>query len=252
MTIKRRILVAAAILGLVIIAVVAWFFLGGNQIGQEVEQGVSKAAPVDVALDFYEPWLAALLSTTTDPYRSGLAQAPILSKELRTRLAGAKGHPKTEPDPVLCQTVILEGISARPIYEREDSAQVLVMSTQKELTNQAIVTLLKYNDGWYINDILCTLGEFAPPQEFSFDKEGYMLKSVVAPLDPRFWHLIFEENNEKGHAVPLFFSAESTCKDLDGNTSVCDTDKFIEPFKALVRGEMTEAGVKVKRLEMMQ
>lgn len=248
---KRQKLVAAGILGLAIIAVVVWLFFGTNYIRQEVKQEVSQGAPVDVVLDFYEPWLAALLSTTTDPYQLGLAQTPILSKELRTRLASAKGHPETEPDPVLCQTTILDRISARPVYELEDSAQVLVMSTQRELTSQAIVTLLRYNDGWYINDILCTLGEFAPPQEFSFEKEGYMLKSVVAPLNPDYWHLIFEENNQKGHSAPLFFNAESMCKDLSGNTSVCNLDEFVEPFKVLLRGEMTEAGVEVKQLEMI-
>ncbi|MEX2054348.1 MAG: DUF3828 domain-containing protein [Candidatus Colwellbacteria bacterium] len=242
---KRAISIAVVV---VVIAVIAFFVFKGAD-----KQEVSIGDPVNIVLDFYEPWLSAVQATSTDPYASGLAQTPILSKELRTRLTNASGQPETELDPVLCQTTIPTGISARPIYEREGDAKVLVMSTEEGALEQAVVELIRHKGGWYINDIVCSPGEFDPPREFSFEREGHLLKGgIPSPYDSKHWHLVFEEDGQPGHVAPLFFGPESMCQDLDGNTSVCNPDQLMETSKASVRGEMTELGVEVKRLELME
>lgn len=249
---KNRTLILGGIVALIAIILVAWLFLRDGSVAGVTKQEVSTSNPLDIVFDFYEPWLAALHSKSTDPYQEGLADNPLLSKELRERIKDSKDHSDTEPDPVVCQTIIPAQISARPINQSDENTQILVMSREKGHTEQAIVTLLKLNDGWYISDIMCSPGEFAPEREFSFEMEGYLLKSVVPPLDSRNWHLVFEQNGVKGHVVPLFFGAESTCVKDGGTESVCAPDTFVEPSKAMVHGQMTEAGVEVKRLELMQ
>ncbi|MCR4260847.1 MAG: YbjP/YqhG family protein [Candidatus Colwellbacteria bacterium] len=246
--VNYRIYIISGALGLIVIVVIGSLLLG-NFISSESRQEVSTADPVDIVLDFYESWLSAAQATDTDPYQLGLAKEPLLSKTLRERLLGAGEVSQDELDPVLCQTRVPSGISARPVYEKTDKAQVLVMSREQGALEQAIVTLTRNNDGWYIDDILCSPGEFPPDREFSFQKEGFLLKSVEPPLDSRYWHLVFEENNEQGHVVPLFFDIESVCINLDGQESACFPEQFTEPLKALVSGEMNELGVLVKRLE---
>ncbi|MDP3953617.1 MAG: hypothetical protein Q8P99_02255 [bacterium] len=245
---KYRKYIIGGVLGLVVIAVIVGLYLRGFK-SSGSRQEVSTADPVDIVLDFYEPWLAAVRATDTNPYQLGLAKAPLLSKTLRERLLSAEGASQDGLDPVLCQTTVPTQISARPVTESADTAKVLVMSREEGALEQAIVTLLKHNDGWYIDDILCSPGEFPPEREFSFQMEGFLLKSVEPPLDSQYWHLVFEENNQQGHVVPLFFDTDSTCINLDGHESVCSPEQFTEPSKALVSGEMTELGVQVKRLE---
>lgn len=216
------------------------------------EQVVSTAEPIDVVFDFYDPWLAAWQASTTDPYKEGLAKAPILSEELRKRLKTLGGDMEVEPDLVTCQKALPPGISARLIFQNDTEAQVVVVSTQTDYTEQAVVTLRALSGGWYIDDIVCSLGEFGPEREFSFEREGYLLKSVPPPYNPAYWHIVFEESGEKGHAAPLFFSAESTCTTLDGNTATCNPDQLQEATKVLIKGSMTELGVQVKKLELVK
>lgn len=235
------------VLALVVVAG-AWVFLGT---GKESGQGVSGKSPVDTTLDFYDSWLAASQSTSTDPYQAGLADDPVLSKELRAKIAKAGENTEAEVDPVLCQAKVPTQIAALPVFEREDEAQVVVVSRDKGAVAQAIVTLNQSRGGWFINDITCSEGEIAPERgEFSFEQEGFLLKSVVPPLDPEYWHLVFEQGGEKGHAAPLLFGPASMCTSTDGSTSVCSPDQFTETSKAFVQGEMTEAGVNVKKLEL--
>lgn len=236
------------ILIIVVLAVLVWVFSAWEKPAgkQEVAQG----DPITVVLDFYDPWVKAVQSKLTDPYREELASNPILSRKLRDRLEDAEDRPEGETDPVLCQSSAPKGISARSVFEDEESAQVLVMSTQEGQYGQAAVTLNKLNGGWYIDDIECSSGERAPEREFSFEKEGHLLKdNVPAPLDPQYWHLVFEQNGQAGHTVPLFFDAESVCENADGDESTCNTDEFAETTKVIVKGEMTESGVEVKRME---
>ena len=236
-------MVLVAIVGLV------WFFAKGS-----TEQQVSRLDAVDTVGDFYHQWLkAAQMPTEADPNLATLAKSSILSKSLRARLISAQKDSDTTTDPVLCQTTIPEDISIRRVYMSEDEAQILITSKDKNVTNQAFVILNRYNEGWYINDIQCSLGEFAPERKFSFEKAGYLLKdSIPKPYDPKNWHLVFEDNGELGHVVPLLFDSESQCIGIDGSKSVCKPDQFTEAIKVFVRSQMTERGADVKQLEFVK
>lgn len=219
---------------------------------EDKKQAVSLAQPVDIVLDFYAEWLDAVKSTSTNPYQLELHNRPILSGQLRDRLAESSTTESVTLDPVLCQTVVPEGTTGRVVFALEDKAQILIMSRDKSVYEQAIVTLNKLNDGWYIDNITCSPGEFAPDREFSFEHEGFLLKNVPPPLNPEYWYIVFEENNEKGHSAPLFFSSESTCIATDGNESTCDVGKFREATKAHIFGQMTERGVDVARIQFLE
>lgn len=243
---KRTLIWGGIALLVVIAAVVASCFIFGSS-----KQEVSTDEPVDIVNAFYDEWLAAAHSTTTNPYQEGLAKNPLLSKELRKEL---KKTSKIEDavDPVLCQRPLPEAVSLRSVYAIDGKAEVLVTARRSTSTEQSIVTLLSKNDGWYIDNIRCSLGEFAPEREFSFDREGFLLKSVPEPLNSNYWHLIFTENDIPGHYAPLFFSEASVCQDQKGAEVNCDPDGFMETAKAHVQGEMTELGVQVKRLKMVK
>lgn len=252
---KKYIAIGLVVLGIVLI--IAGVYYKASRTGEETgqvsyTQEVSVAEPVDVAMDFYNPWLEAVKSTSTDPYTLGFAGERILSEKLRTRLMSTVGHAETEIDPVLCQTTTPVRVNGRVVSEQENEVRILIMAKEKELTAQSVFTLKRLNDGWFIDDILCSPGEFELPREFSFEKEGYLLKSVPPPFDPNVWHLIFEENGELGHVVPLFFGAESSCVLTDKSASVCVPDQFTEAVKVHIYGQMTESGVTVTRLEFLE
>lgn len=247
---NRRNLITGGAALVVLLVVAAGVFFAKDYFWP-APQEVAVGEPVDVVLDFYEPWLAAAQATTTNPYKEGFAKSPILSKELRKHIQASRGTLGIDLDPVLCQTRIPTQISARLISKIESQAQVLVVSREKKVTEQAIIDLVQLGEGWYIDNITCSPGEFGPEREFSFDMEGFLLKSVAPPLNPQFWHLVFVQNDVPGHVVPLFFSPESTCIAVGGAQTVCDPSTFMEPSKAHVQGEMTETGVKVKRLQLM-
>lgn len=249
--------IIAGLLGLLVIGVIVALYMkfsaagpdGSNEMNN---QEVSTDEPVDIVLDFYLPWLNAVKSTSTNPYASGLADEKILSAALSARLISTEGHAETDIDPVLCQTTKPTRVSGRIVSKTDTEARVLVVAKEKELTAQSVFTLKRFNDGWFIDDILCTPGEFELPREFSFEKEGYLLKSVPPPFDPQYWHIVFEENGELGHVAPLYFDAETACVSVEKSTAVCSPDQFMETSKVHVFGQMTERGVEVKRLEFVQ
>jgi hypothetical protein len=200
----KKTTIIGVVVVLAVVAVLFWVVFKGSN-----EQQVSKLDVADTVGNFYVQWLKAVQEPTADPDKITLAKSPILSKALKDRLVGALKL-NADPDPVLCQTVTPENIAFRNVYEDEGEAQMLVTSRDKEVTEQALVTLIRYNDGWYIDDIECSLGEFAPEREFSFEREGHLLKgSVPPPFDSKNWHLVFEENGIPGHVVPLFFDSKS-------------------------------------------
>lgn len=235
--------------GLIIIIIVGWFLFKGSN-----EQQVSKLDVVDTVGGFYDQWLKAVKEpASTEPSRKVLAESPILSKTLSERLVKAQKDPNIVPDPVLCQSKTPEKISTRVVYENAEAAQALVLSTDKKVTEQALVTLKRLNDGWYIDNIECSGGEFAPQREFSFEREGYLLKgSMPKPYDPKNWHLVFEEEGVPGHAAPLFFDSTSECTALNGDKAPCKPDQFKEVTKAFVQGQMSERGVVVKFLKLVK
>ncbi len=246
------------IIGLVVavLVIVGIFYAVSKKDGQTDQnvynQEVSTADPVDIVLDFYNPWLDAVRSTSTDPYTVGFATEKLLSEELRARLLGTVGHAETEIDPVLCQTTTPTQITGRIVSQQENETRVLVMAKEKELTAQSVFTLKRHNDGWFIDSILCAPGEFEIPREFSFESEGFLLKNVPPPLNAEYWHIVFEQNGEQGHAVPLLFDAESSCISTDKTATVCVPEQFTEAVKIHVYGQALESGVTVKRLEFIQ
>lgn len=237
------VVILVAIVGLV------WFLVKGGG-----EQQVSKLDAVDTVGNFYEQWLKAVKQPeTAEPTIKTLAKSPILSKELRDKIKNVQKDSSITIDPVLCQSIVPEEISSRRVFIGENEAQMLVMSKDKNVANQALVTLKKYNEGWYIYDIECSLGEFAPEREFSFEAEGFLLKnSIPKPYNPENWHIVFEEDGKLGNVVPLLFDAESQCTTLGGSKSVCAPAQFAEATKVSVRGQMTERGATVKQLEFVK
>jgi len=235
--------------GLIIIALFVWFFTRGL-----AQQQVSKLDATDTVLNFYDEWLRAVKEpTSAEPNKADLANSPILSKALRGRLTKTLKQTDLALDPVLCQTVVPEQISTRKVYENADGAQILITSKDRKVTEQTTVTLIRYNDGWYINNIECSAGEFGPKREFSFESEGYLLKdSIPAPYDSKNWHLVFEENGQVGNVIPIFFNSESQCTNLGGAKSVCKPEQFIEATKVFVHGQMTERGITVNRQEFVK
>jgi hypothetical protein len=243
----KKITIIGLVVVLIMVGILGWFFMNKSS-----EQQVSKLDVIDTVGNFYDTWLAAEKDGAVEPNQATLAKSPILSKTLRDKLKEAVKQNVT-PDPVLCQTVIPEDISLRLVREDAEKAEVLVTSKDTKVTEQAIITLLRLSDGWYINDIRCSLGEFEPEREFTFEREGYLLKgSVPKPYDSKNWHLVFEENGKQGHVAPLFFNAESQCTNLDGSKAVCKPDQFTEATKVLIRGDMSERGATVKQLEFVK
>lgn len=247
---KHRNIIIAAVAALLLFGA-GLFFLWDSLLGG-APQEVSMSKPVDVVLDFYEPWLDASKATSTSPYKEGFADSLILSKDLRKQIKAGEKKTENEPDPVLCQLSTPPGISARLVSQSETEAQVVVLSTQKDMTAQSIATLVALNGGWYIDDITCTLGEFAPEREFSFEHEGFLLKSVPPPYNPANWHIVFEENGQQGHVAPIFFDAASMCTDLKGTSAVCVPDELVQTTKVHIQGQMSEYGVQVKNLKQVK
>ncbi len=217
----------------------------------EDTQETSPYDAIDTVENFYSQWLSAVREgENADPDRDALIKTPYLSKELRERLEDAEN---VTPDPVLCQTVTPENFSTRRVYENEDGAQILVTSRDREVTEQAIVTLRTIDEGWYIQTIECSPGEFAPEREFSFEMEGNLLKeSIPEPFDKNNWHLVFVQDGVPGHVAPLFFDENSQCTNLDGDTNSCNPDQYAEATKVFVQGQMSESGVSVNRLRLVE
>lgn len=241
------------IIGIMVVLVVVlgliWLLPKGSG-----EQQVSMFEPTDTVSGFYDQWLRAVKDpASADPDLKTLAKSPILSKTLRDRLVKSQKDSNITPDPVLCQTMAPEAFSMRRVYEDGEKAQILVTSKDTSVTEQAIFNLVKLGEGWYIDDIECSPGEVAPDREFTFEKEGFLLKgSIPAPYDSKNWHLVFEENGVPGHVVPLFFDAKSECTNAEGDKSACSTEGFQEATKAFVQGQMSERGVSVNFLRLVK
>lgn len=255
---QRTLVIGGAIIVIVIIVAAVFLFArtreqqGTQQQSTDLQSPVQASTkdPIDIASDFYSSWLNAVEATGSDPYAEGLDASTILSTTLRAKLAAAKGTTTTNVDPVLCQTKAPTQIATRMVYALPTKEEVLITAKDQDLTGQSIVTLMKNNDGWYIDDITCAPGEFAPKKEYTFEQEGYLLKTVPPPYDPKDWHLVFAQDGVQGHVVPLFFSTDSMCTAPDGTTAVCDPSSFVETTKVTVHGDMTDYGVDVKKMEL--
>ncbi len=240
-----------AVAGILLIAGVIWFVRGGSAgLLGERWHGVA-GEPIDVALEFYEGWLEARRAGDNEPFTRGLLAYEQVGDAVRERLSEFEGKLAAgQEDPVLCQTELPEGLRTIKVYQQEEGAQFLV--TSKGNPNQSIVTLAAKDGLWQITDISCGNGEMGPQGEFSFDKTGFLLKQVPAPLDSNYWHLVFEEAGVLGHAVPLFIGDTTVCVNKDGTEAACDDNLLKETMPARVKGEMSESGVAVKRIELVE
>jgi len=258
---KRKSSIIIGSVALILIIVVTVMLLANKGFKQEVSQN----DPTDIVADFYSAWLDAARSETSSPYAMELDKNPLLSKELRKHLstqAKNSGTPEVGGeegegdivDPVLCQTAVPTKISTRTVYENEESVQILVTAKDKELSGQSTVTLKRYNDGWYIDQIECSPGEFGVDREFTFEREGALLKdSLKGDFNTDFWHLVFEERGQKGYVALLLFSEASVCADKKGKESPCgDLSQLKETMHLFVQGQMTESGVEVQKAKIVK
>jgi hypothetical protein len=226
------------------------FNLGGSNNSITVTER-SEKDPLDTVVPFYSDWLNAIFSTSSNPYDAGLATDTRLSESVRTYIAEAKANNPTGVDPVLCQTAIPPRVGSKVVFALPDKAQIMMLPRGVgRVPEAALVDLAPSNGEWQITKISCINGESAPEREFSFEKEGYILKGQ-APLDPQYWYAVYEENGQQGYSAPLFFSDASVCVEVDGDERSCDTNWFMNPSPAKIKGEMTESGVEVKRIEFM-
>lgn len=257
MSTKTKFVAVAVVVGCLLIfgLYFGWFTSGGNVETTAVsdDRGVV-GDPVDITIDFYDRWKNARQSTSTDPFVAGLLEAKELSQGMSDTLTTAKGTlGENVLDPVLCQIAIPDSFRVKPIFKQATNTQLIILSSDRKTTSQAIVTLVSHNDRWEITDIRCSAGEVPPPQgEFSFDTEGRLLTGIPEPLDPTAWYLVFDEGGISGHTAPLILKAESMCITKDGTESVCHTDQFSQTTKVHVQGAMTEAGVVVKKITMLE
>lgn len=244
-----------ALIGIVLIGLlIAYFVTNKNtDVATESESIAITGDPIDAVMEFYDAWHSAELSTSTNPYTENLLTHPRLSEKVRAELTTALSEEGSEVNPVLCQTSLPPRIGSKVSYilDNQSEVHVLARGFEKRSPRMAVIKLIGQNGDWVINNIDCVNGESGPEREFNFDREGFLLKSVPPPLNPDYWHLVFEENGKNGHTAPLFFS-DSVCTALDGSTATCNPDSFTDATKALVQGEMTEAGVDVKRVTFVE
>jgi len=251
---KKQIIVIG---GIIILGVIGWLALNGGGATNTTKDTATQAEttdadPVETALNFYQPWLDAVINPSESPYTSGVLDEAMLSDNVRTYIADAQKSGQAL-DPVLCQTVTPTKVRAKASFNENGKAEVLVLGrgTGEKSSEQAAVSMEVIDGAWQITAITCASGEQAPEREFAFDNEGFLLKGQ-APLNPEYWYLVYEQNGEAGHTVPLFFGAESTCTALDESEAVCDEASFVNPSKVRVQAGMTEAGAQVQKMTLMQ
>lgn len=243
---KKLLFLGLLILGIGVLAM--WLWPGSGTTPSDERGPAPTTDPLDPVSRFYNDWLQAVQSTTTDPYAAGLATNQLLSASLQQKL---QDNQAATPDPVLCQPELPERVGAKVLYQEDYRAEVQVLGRGYETKSPhfALVHLAAVDGAWQIDRIECRTGESGPEREFSFIQSGQLLKSVPEPLNSEYWHLVFTENDVAGNAVPLFFSDSSQCVASDGSTEVCDPSQFSEAARATVTGNMTEAGVDVVEIQ---
>lgn len=246
---KKQYIVIGAIVVLIALVVFALINRGGDSSrnGNNGEGDTSALnEPFDVMFDFYDKWLNAANDPEANRYNL-IAESDSLTADFKGALIGKEGE---EQDPLFCSAELPSNVRARVIYEGDNEAEMLVVQRPSESLAQASVFMTLEDRQWKIRDIQCNQGEQAPEKEFSFDQTGYLLKDVPEPLDSQYWHLVFEQDGQMGHTVPLFFSQNSLCIQDDGTGVVCDESQFSNATQATVRGEMTESGLNVQELDV--
>lgn len=237
-----------------ILIIGAVFLLQQNFFGEKADQQSQATGPVtdpfEVTLDFYNEWHTFRSDTNSTTTAEQILNSPLIDESLRTRLQSETAN-QSDKDPILCQYSAPPRVGAKLIYSSPESAQVMILARglKEKAPEQAVVSLVASDGKWVINDITCVAGDTAPDRDYTFEQDGFLLKSVPPPLAAGQWHLVFKESGVDGHTTPLYFNDKSTCIDLTGTESVCLPDQFIEPSKVFIQGEMTETGVLVSRVK---
>lgn len=251
---NKQIALALGVIVTGILLVVVWQFFASDSASSpaaENAQMVPVDDPIDVTLELYDPWLAGLLSTTTEFNKEELLNAAPLTSELRATLLERIAQTDVAVDPIICQANLPERIGAKSIFTNDTEAQVIVVARGQKVPEQALVTLQAIDGKWVLSDVFCSQGEVAPEREFTFEQAGNILKqSLQPPLDPAQWHLIYTKDTVAGYAIPLLFTAESMCIATDGVEQVCNPDQLAEATAVFIQGEMQEAGVRVQRMSL--
>ena len=263
---KTRIFIVAAV-GVAVLALLMVVFIlvpklqnsdapsKAEEVAVVETQGV-QGDPLDVALDFYETWRLAKVSTSTDPYQEGLAKATVLSSVLSKKIIDNEDlYKNQQKDIVICDESMVNDVKAKEVFSNETNAQVIIFAKDKTTRGiQVLATLVGEGGYWKITEISCGAGEQdLNTGEFSFDYEGLLLKqSVPAPLDKKMWHLIFSQDDVPGYTTPLIFGDDSLCILENKIEKVCSDSLMYETKKVRAKGDMTEAGLEVKRLDFIK
>lgn len=255
---RKNLIIVGAVGLLVIALLLLGLFKDSSSDISGVDSNISRGVtgePLDITLDFYDAWLEARRSTTTNPYEQNLVNLPALSIAASEKLAQAKSNfTENGFDPVLCQVNIPEKLRTKTVFENENDAQILLLPKDNEVSVQSVVSLKAEAGMWTISDIACSSGEQAPELgEFTFENEGFLLKqSVTPPLDSKYWHLVFAQDNVMGHTAPLLLNENSMCLTTNSSEEVCSDALLMEAMNVSVKGNLTEAGVDVKRIELVK
>jgi len=252
---RRQLLyISLALGGIILIALLVWLFRSSNPsvLTPAIEpfSGIV-GEPIDIALDFFDAWSNAQ-STSTDPFTLKLYDLPEVSPALSAKLILAEAaYRESGFDPVFCQQETFSSLRAKPVFQNEAEAQFLISPKQNEAGTQILVTLKTNGTLWNIADISCGGGEVGPVAgEYNFDHTGFLLKeSILPPLDPADWHLVFSQDDVLGFTSPLFFSSTSNCTLEENAEAICAPDSLLETMSVRVRGNVTEAGVLVSKLD---
>ena len=249
--------VVAGIVVIGIITFFAWQNNGGSGSGEEGDEEIRGIAgdPKDIVLDFYKDWLDRRVSTSTPEDAPDPRDSEALSVKLQEKLrrfdltADDIGQ-----DPVLCQSSFPPGFRSRTIFENDNAMQVMVLSKDKTQFGQSVASLTKHGELWEISDINCNTGEEGPEiGEFSFDQTGALLKdNLPERFDKNYWHLVYTQNDVEGFTAALIIDQNSTCVMSAGNEEVCNTGAFYQTMRVHVQGQMTEGGVEVQRIEVLE
>ena len=242
---KKRIIAIIAILIVAIGSTTAWYLTR-----PEPARVVPDDA-LDVTLDFFNGWLAVRKDTSKDRV-VGLSEVGTnLRESLRTELTSKVATLENGAvDPILCISYVPEKLGAKVVYEATTTAEIMVIprGTETPLASPAIVTLTKDGEFWKIDAINCSSGETDTEREFTFDITGRLLKNVPPPLNPEFWHLVFEQDGVGGYTAPLSFASTSLCSFNNEAGEPCNLERLYETANVRIEGNMTEAGVDVIRL----
>ena len=250
MNTKKIIIIGGAVLAIIAVAV-SLFNKGGNSSDGVSVVEIPQEDALDVAMEFFDQWLAETQSTTTDPFTSGLINSTRISDEVRAMIQDKQANKaEGDLDAVLCQTSVPERVGGKEVFKADTEAQIMILARGFETKSpyQTIATLSAVDGLWQITKIECLQGEVPPEREYDFERTGFLLKSVPAPYTAGNWHLIYEEDGTPGHVLPLFFDAESICVATDGAEAVCDPNQFIEPSEVLLQAYMLDTGADVRRV----